>query len=196
MILGVYEAEVLNEICSSEHQTKRHFVDLGAADGFYAVGGLLSKRFDHAHCFEMTTSGQDAIRRNAKINNVEGQLTIFGKAGPIFYEEQKISEWTKVFMLCDVEGAEFDIFSTDTLRAIRGSTVVIEIHNWVEDFWEKYEALLCRAAQFFTLDTLSSVTVNLPQLPYLRSMHDDNRALIRSEGRPNVMRYLKLSSVF
>jgi hypothetical protein len=193
MLLGVYETEVIEEIFSPKHSSQRTFVDLGAADGYYAIGGCFSMRFDHAHCFETTLAGQETILRNAQINKVESRLSIHGHAGSCFYENLEAINWDETFILCDVEGAEFDIFSDTALKAVRGATVLIEIHNWVEGFWDKYQALLCRASKYFEIDTISRLSMSFPNQLDLRALHDDNRALILSEGRPNLMRYLKLS---
>ena len=194
MILGTYEPEVIEEIFSPKNLAKRRFVDIGAADGFYAIGGLFSERFEDAYCFETTEIGREAILRGARANHIESGLAVLGHAGPDFHFQVNCPSWRDVFILCDVEGAEFEIFSDDALRAIRGATVIIEIHNWVEAFWEKYQALLARASTHFRLEFLKRVTMSLPDFHELNVMHDDNRALILSEGRPNVMRYLKLCS--
>lgn len=193
MLLGIYEAEVVDEIFSAKHSSQKTFVDLGAADGYYAIGGVFSKRFDHAHCFETTVAGQDTILRNARINKVESRLSIHGHAGSYFHDNLGPINWDETFILCDVEGAEFDIFSDTALEAVRGATVLIEIHNWVEGFWDKYQSLLCRSAKYFEIETISRSSMSFPNQPDLRALHDDNRALILSEGRPNIMRYLKLS---
>jgi hypothetical protein len=194
-LLGFYEPEVLNEIFSESNLNKRHFIDLGAADGYYGIGGLLKKRFDTAVFFEMDPSGQDCIRLNAQINNVTQFVKVRGQATESFFEEIDFyGDWNNVFILCDVEGAEFQIFTETTLKAIKGTTILIEIHNWIEDFWAKYEALLRMASADYQIETLSRTIMQLPDLKYLHSWTDDNRALLLSEGRPNVMRFLKLTT--
>lgn len=194
-LLGLYEQEVINEIYEKSNLRKKHFIDLGAADGYYAIGALLNGRFEQADCFEIEPSGQDCIRKNAEINNILKRLKIYGEANENFFQQLDAQiDWNNVFILCDVEGAEFEIFSESTLESIKGSTILIEIHNWIENFLPKYEALLMRAAKNYKINTLSRVTLQLPDFQELHSWPDDNRALILSEGRPNVMRFLKLTS--
>ena len=194
-LLGIYEQEVMNEVFKTSSLAKRHFIDLGAADGYYAIGGLLKNRFELADCFEIDPLSQKCIQKNSEINNVMEFVKVHGEATEEFFKEVHChSGWKNVFILCDVEGAEFDIFTATTLEAIKGATILIEIHNWIEDFWPKYEGLLHRAASNYKISTLSRVSMQIPDIHELRSWHDDNRALILSEGRPNVMRYLKLEA--
>jgi len=69
-ILGIYEIEVLDEIFRTSLLNRRHFIDLGAADGYYGVGGVFSGRFDTADLYEISEEGHRSIRRNAAINGV------------------------------------------------------------------------------------------------------------------------------
>lgn len=194
MLLGTYEKEIIDEIHNESHTDKKILVELGAADGFYAIGTVFNKRFIQAYCFEMTENGRNTIARNAELNAVANQITIHGYADSNFYSNLTDTNWSDVFILCDVEGAEFEIFDDDCLKAIRGSTIVIEIHHWIKDFWIKYEKLIRTAGQYFSIHTLTRTHMSFPDCPELYDMHDDNRALMLSEGRPNVMRYLLLTN--
>lgn len=196
MLLGTYEKEVIDTIHNKSYIHQKILVELGAADGFYAIGALFNKRFTQAHCFEMTENGRNTIARNAELNGVSNQISIHGHADSGFYTNLPQLNWDNVFILCDVEGAEFEIFSDESLKAVSGATIVIEIHHWVKDFWIKYEKLIKIANQYFTINTFARNHMNFPDCPELYDMHDDNRALMLSEGRPNVMRYLLLTTKF
>ena len=44
MLLGIYEEEVLNSIMTVSNKYDV-FIDLGAADGYYSIGSLISQKF-------------------------------------------------------------------------------------------------------------------------------------------------------
>lgn len=194
MLLGCYELEVMNAIHSQEFAERTHFVDIGAADGFYAVGGLRNGRFQSADVFELTQSGREKIRRNAERNGVLNQMRIFGAADSQLTEILAGVNWHNTILLCDIEGDEFDLFDDACLDSVNGAMILIEIHNWVTEFWNRYTALLKRAASRFELRLLERSTFPRHHMPELRGVPDDNRMLMLSEGRPNVMRFLQLVS--
>jgi hypothetical protein len=194
MLLGCYEPEVLKAMFSKPTADLSVFVNLGTADGYYVSGGLYSQRFRSAYGFETTLAGREATERAAALNGVRDRLNISGTADSKFFEQLHDVRMSDVFLLCDIEGGEFEVFDEHCLKSLRGATIIIEIHNWTIDFWSKYEKLLVNASKFFSITTLSRVSSTLPKVRGLQAMHDDNRALMLSEGRPNIMRYLKLSS--
>ena len=195
MLLGCYELEVIEALHSPEFLSKSHFVDIGAADGYYVVGGLKSGRFKTADCFELTELGRGAILKNAQRNGVADRLRIFEKADRYFPAILANIDWGNTVVLCDIEGAEFELFDDNCLSAMSGAMILIEIHNWVENFWQRYEALLERIFKKYKVRFLERSRLPVYSLPELRGMHDDNRMLILSEGRPNVMRFLQLVSL-
>ena len=68
--LGLYEKEVLDVIAAKGPYDT--FLDLGAADGYYAVGLLHAKMIKKAICFEISQEGQRAIKENWLINKSPG----------------------------------------------------------------------------------------------------------------------------
>ena len=184
----------MNAIHDEEFANRSHFVDIGAADGYYAIGGLLNGRFQTADCFELTELGRETIIRNAKRNGVFKQLRVFGAADQTLPTKLVDREWRDTVVLCDIEGAEFDLFDERCLSAMKGAMIIIEIHNWVSDFLPRYTALLERASRHYSMRLLERSTFPQHSLPELRSFPDDNRMIMLSEGRPNVMRFLQLVS--
>ena len=83
MILGMYEQEVLESLASAS-ENFRVFIDIGAADGYYAVGLLRSGRVDRAICFEANPEGRATIARLAEKNGVSDKMTILGPATDSF----------------------------------------------------------------------------------------------------------------
>jgi len=191
-LLGLYEKEILDFFDMIEPGKFSSFVDLGAADGYYAVGALHTGKFLRSVCYEVSFEGQSAIKRNWKSNGAPGELLVRGEANSKTLLDDQITFGDDTLVLIDIEGGEFDILTDDVLKHLRSCEIIVEIHNWVPDFKARYSDLLRRIASIFDVSIVNRVerpTVNIPEL---RSFTDDNRLLVTSERRPCLMRFLRL----
>lgn len=190
MLLGLYEKEVMEQLLALSAKSNQTFIDIGAADGYYAVGLTMAKKFKKSICFEATELGQKVIAENAEVNGVAGQIEIHGIADDAALEKISRQELEGAVVLVDIEGAEFEVLNRANLEKLSRSHLVIEVHNWIEGFKPKYERLLKEASEFFNLSVLKVGQRELPEIPLLEKFPDDNRWLMLSEGRPNRMRWL------
>lgn len=191
--LGLYEKEIIDVIGKIKPGDYDCFIDIGAADGYYAIGMLISGKFNKTTCFEITAEGREVIANNWEKNGSPGELNIFGEATAQSLAALPAKNTENAFVLVDIEGFEFDFLTAETLSLLQSCTIVIEIHHWVDDFMARYKTLLCAASQFFTIEMLKPVERETLDLAELRDLTDDNRLLITSERRPGVMRFLKLT---
>jgi len=190
--LGLYEKEILNLIDATEAGRFSTFIDIGAADGYYAIGMLVSGKVGRTICFEQTEKGRSVIAENWKKNHSVGELTILGEANAASFAALNRADLNNALVLVDVEGFEFDLLTDEVLRLLKSSTVVIEIHHWMDNFLDKYTTFLRHAASYFEVEVIERVERETSNLPELRDFTDDNRLLLTSERRPGVMRFLKL----
>lgn len=190
--LGLYEKEILDLI--SAHEPFDTFLDIGAADGYYAVGMLHSKMAKNAICFEISEVGQRAIKENWMINNSPGQLTVYGEANKQSITSIASTLPLNSLALVDIEGFEFSLLTQDVIPLLKKVTMIIEIHNWVDDFPTKYSSLLRELDKSFEIDIIKPSARNTQNIELLRSYTDDNRLLVSSERRPCLMRFLHLKT--
>jgi hypothetical protein len=188
--LGLYEKEVSDFI--SKQEPYEVFLDIGAADGYYGIGMLHAKKAKKSICFELSEQGQQAIKNNWILNHRPGELCVYGEANPQSIEDIAPALSSNSLVLIDIEGIEFSLLSPRTIYILRHCTVIIEIHNWVVDFKEKYIKLLKDLDVHFEVTALSHSNRDIQKIPLLRSYTDDNRLLVTSERRPCLMRFLHL----
>lgn len=192
MTLGIYEKEVLDKVTELAASDKI-FIDLGAADGYYAIGVLVNGLYKKTYCYEIEEKGQSVIRENAKINNVQDRITVQGKAEPDFYKSIPPEELKNSVVLVDIEGAEFDLFDESVFAGLKDSHIIIELHEWLcEDGDRKLEQLLDAAQKTHSLSVITMGNRNLADFPELRLLDDSSRWLICSEGRGRLMQWLVL----
>ena len=136
MLLGIYEEEVLNSIMSVP-KNYDIFIDLGAADGYYSVGSLISKKFRLSYSFEISDKGRAIIQKNATLNKVSHKLHIFGEATKNFYINIPKKDLNRAVILIDIEGAEFSLLNSGLLSNLKKSIIFIELHDWFFEDGEK-----------------------------------------------------------
>jgi hypothetical protein len=192
MLLGLYEQEVLTSLFNVP-KSHKIFVDLGAADGYYGIGVLVSKHFDQSYCFEISKKGQAVIAKNAELNYVANKLRIYGKAEKDFYKNLPADKLSTLVLLVDIEGGEFDLFDVKLFKALKGSIIFIELHDWmINDGDNKLAKLKSEASKYFNFTEITTTSRDLSVFPELRSFNDTDRWLICSESRKKLMTWLRL----
>ena len=121
--LGFYEREILDFIDTIEPGEFSSFVDIGAADGYYTTGMLLSQKIPEATCYETAPEGRAAIKSSWELNGKPGKLTIEGTVdvAALTAIQHKLRESSLVFI--DIEGGEFDLLTESVLDVLSRSTV-------------------------------------------------------------------------
>ena len=189
--LGVYESSILDFIGGNENKPWDTFVCLGAADGYYPVGMLLTNRANRAICFESSPRGRKVIENNWRLNGSPGLLEVRGPADERSIADIEIDSSERNLVLIDIEGDEFNVLTEAVIGQLSSCEIIIEIHNWQEDFIEKYTGLLTVVGDFFEIHRLPEVSKQI-DTRLLRHLSDDSRYLLLSEGRPCLMRFLYL----
>ena len=188
--LGLYEKQILEFISlNGPYDT---FLDIGAADGYYAIGMLHSQMAKRSICFEISEQGQASIKENWALNKSIGKLEVHGEANKATLSKTAPKLCGKSLVLIDIEGAEFALLTPKIIAMLKRCEIIIEIHNWVEGFQSKYTELLTNLDKHYEINILKNAAQNTESIPLLRSYTDENRLLVSSERRPCLMRFLHL----
>ena len=130
-ILGIYEKEILDLFEQGYFANRSTFVDIGAADGYYAIGVLVARIFSQTIAYEASPHGRQALRATAELNGVTQNLVING-APPVDLAAD-LSKQAVVLddavILCDIEGGEFQLFNQETLPKLSTAHILIELHD-------------------------------------------------------------------
>lgn len=193
MLLGAYEYEVLVEIEKASINADI-FVDIGAADGYFAIGAVFSGLYEKSICFEISSDGRESIAINAQENNVLNKVEINGEATTDSLLEMLIKNDPKrLFLLCDIEGGEFVLFTPEILEALSESTILVEIHDFSDEYRTGFQKMKEEALQHFQIREVVQESRNPNVSKFASSLHDDDKWLLMSEGRPRAMTWLLLS---
>ena len=183
-IFGLYETEVLDKI--QELGPFTDIVNFGAADGYFALGVLVGKLARRSICFELTEQGRASIGRSARNNGLIQQVEVRGAVDESVGDqlvELRISP-TKTLILCDIEGAEFTIFTAKLLSQLAGASLIVELHDrLMPEGLRLREELIKRLPP----EAVPKILVSRPKdwrgIESIESLEDNDRALVCSDGR-------------
>jgi hypothetical protein len=124
-LLGVYES-VLHRWIEQALEAVDGVVNIGAADGYYAVG--LARRGLRVDAFESAPAARRDLQNLARLNGVS--LAVHGRATASRLV-RVASVAKRSLVLSDCEGAEVDIFTSRVVAALCDATVLVETHDAV-----------------------------------------------------------------
>ena len=190
-VMGLYEQPVHSFIGSIS--PIRRVVCIGAADGYYGVGLVVSGKASSATCFEMSDKGREVIEATAAFNGVSHKVEVLGKADDFTIKACLKDELSDLFLI-DIEGGEYDLLSAPVLESMSRSHVLVELHPHLVCDGERAQCrLLDDAAKYFHVSIINDDNRILPDLPELKQLSDDQRWLMCSEAREHQMRWLALT---
>lgn len=129
-LLGIYERELnscIEQACALKFPL---IVDIGAAEGYYAVG--LARRNPQARvvAFEMEAKGQSALKQMAGLNGVNGRLDIRGKC-ELANLQEVLGAAERSLVLCDTEGYEDILLNPESVSALQSAHLLVEMHDFI-----------------------------------------------------------------
>ncbi len=181
-ILGTYERHIADKLVALADPDGL-LVDIGAADGYFAVGAMKAGLFGSCICFEQSEKGRAALKDNAANNGVTDRVEVHGQATSQSLRAAIPSGKSGV-VLCDIEGAEFSVLDRETLSYLAKMTIIVELHEFLVQDGETLRQLLAeRAEEIFDIETITSDQPNPADFPELRTFDENHRLLAFSEGR-------------
>jgi hypothetical protein len=125
-LLGVYEREIATVFEDAIGRGTSTFVDVGCADGYYAVGMALASPRLTTHAFDIARSARALCTDVAAINHLAGRVIVEDRFSIASLDGL---EMHGALMLCDIEGAEHTLFDGPLVARLRHTFVAIEVHE-------------------------------------------------------------------
>jgi len=129
-LLGIYERELVPQVEALVAREPELIIDVGAAEGYYAIG--FARRLPQCRviAFEMEPRGQTALQEMATLNSVSDRVEVRGKC-----EAHDLAEVldgvSSAAIICDVEGYEHLLLDPLAVPALRRVSILVELHDFV-----------------------------------------------------------------
>ena len=138
-LLGTYERElqpVIEQACSARPNL---IIDLGAAEGYYAVGLALRNPGARVIAFERDFAARRALAQMSLLNGVQARIEIRGEARPADLDAAlrlrpkpaTPPSRARPFVLCDVEGDEKFLLDPAEVPILKSASLLVETHEFV-----------------------------------------------------------------
>jgi hypothetical protein len=181
-LLGTYEMELhpqIEELCSEKFD---RILDIGAAEGYYAVGMAL-RTGARVDAYDTAPKARRLCRSMAKLNGVSSLVHTHSLCSQRMLLKL---EGLRCFILSDCEGFEVTLFSDNVIRALANCDLIIELHDGAAPPGTTREILKPRFAATHIVDVVENKPRNLQdfsELSFLAQLGDDAQRAISEEGR-------------
>lgn len=125
-LIGSYEAELhpaLEKLLKKGYAT---VVDIGSAEGYYAIGLALRLPQAHVYAYEMDCDVRCHCAELAALNEVSNRLTL---AGACDVSALQSLPMRGALIVCDCEGAELELLRPDLIAGMRECDLIVELHD-------------------------------------------------------------------
>lgn len=189
-LLGCYERElapIVESICRTPYST---VVDIGCAEGYYAVG--FARRLPHAkvYAFDTDPIARDLCQQMVDQNGVTDRVVIGGRCdGPTLIS---LPTTGRGLILSDCEGCERELFTPDLIAHLIAYDLLIETHDFLVP--DTSATLQERLAEWYEVDRVPSLDDEdrsaLCDHPLIADLPASTRIRLVTERRPAAMEWL------
>jgi hypothetical protein len=190
-MMGTYEMElhsVLHELLQMPFET---VVNVGAGDGYYAVGVARCRPEVRVVAFEMLPAHRSRVKLLARNNGVEDRVVVMGHCMPEHFK-QCVTLDPRSLVIMDCEGGEGTLLDPVLVPGLRTCHVLVELHDFMrpgigDEIWSAFirshdiEEIWSRARTFADITIPTNDTDERERQLYVAAI---------DENRPSQMRWL------
>lgn len=130
-VLGIYERELNACVAKAISSDFQQIINVGAGEGYYAVGMALRVPSASVIAFEMEERGQQMIRQLAQQNQVQDRIQILGKC-EIDDLNTILMPDKKTLLIVDVEAYELILLDSQKVPSLKHTTILVELHDFIQ----------------------------------------------------------------
>jgi hypothetical protein len=193
-LLGTYESEIAS-ILDGFLSTKQYItcLDIGVAEGYYAVGVARRQPNCQVHAFDTDLSALELCRSNARVNDCEEQITLH--QGITAADLEKFPIASPGLIISDCEGYEKYLFTNRSVKNLVKCDLIIEIHDFYDStISEHIQDVFLDTHQLGFVSTINDMQKALTYVvPQISCLDLELRGFLLSEFRPCPMRWAILT---
>jgi hypothetical protein len=181
-LLGTYERELRPAFQEWIAAAPARVVDVGAAEGYYAVGLAHAIPSATVLAFDIDPAARQRCQELAARNGVADRVDVRSECTPEALGELPADG---VVLLSDCEGCEAGLLDPERQPLLRGWPIVVELHDFIDP---SISATLRRRFEAsHDIELITEHPVDEREVPELASLDREQRELLLSENRPTVM---------
>ena len=126
-LLGSYECELDTVVEETLQKSYEHVLDIGCAEGYYAVGYALRLPNTRIHAFDINQEALSRCQKMAVINEVSDRFAYYEQCTPEFLRNFDFSQ--PCLIISDCEGYEEELFTPEVGARLATCDLLIEVHE-------------------------------------------------------------------
>jgi hypothetical protein len=186
-VLGSYEAELHPALCKAIVRRPATVVNIGCAEGYYAVGLALRLPNAKVIAFDSDERAQAVCRQMAAANAVADRVEVTGGCTPELLGAV-MADRGRMLLVMDCEGGELELLSDDLIAGMRNCDVIVECHDFINR--GSTEALMGRFAASHQVERVEERARDPNQFPLLQNRSSLECWLALCEFRPKLISWL------
>ena len=184
-IMGVYESELARFLLKWSVIPFRHIINVGAGEGYYAVGCAMLWPHATVMAFESSEEGRRLLTRNVELNGLQSRVRIMGYCGSEQLHAAAVNGESSLIIV-DVEGAESDLLDPGNIPDLANAYMIVEIHDFIDQQLgetvssrlrssHRIEEVRTQRRTFWDFREPRALWLRLWLLPYLKQYADELR---------------------
>lgn len=164
-LLGTYEDELHTVLKRLVASTRRTIVDIGCAEGYYAVGMALLIPDARVLAYDIDRDARAACRLLAETNGVAARVSIEERFEPAHM--QRLDD-PRPLVICDIDGGETELFAPSMSRFWQDADLIVELHDYLgEPCRQTVERCLADTHRLEIIASQNKSDAEHPELAYL-----------------------------
>jgi hypothetical protein len=184
-LVGAYEQQLHDVIEEWIVAAFDSVIDVGSAEGYYAVGLALRLPTARVHAFDTDEHARELCTRMADLNGVGNRVRVGTNCSLDLLRE--IPDATRVALLLDCEGCELDLLRPDLVAALKRWPILVELHEFLNP--DTATILTGRFGETHTVNFIPEQRSDSFSVPELEDFRPPQRRLALDERRPAPMRW-------
>jgi hypothetical protein len=159
-------------------------IDVGSAEGYYAVGFALAIQHAVVHAFDTDLSARERCTAMAELNRVAARVRVEGACDPV-----SLNAFPKhgVALLSDCEGAERTLLNPELAPRLRDWPILVELRDFIDP--SITQTICSRFANSHEIEIIEGAPRGREAPTELSLSTARQRAALLSEHRPEQMRW-------
>jgi hypothetical protein len=188
-IVGCYESAMTPWILDIPSRKYDVIVDIGCAEGYYAVGFAYQHYANTIYAFDIDDQALNSAKRLAALNHVETRICFAGLC-----DEGMITtlcDNRKALIFCDIEGGEDALLDPANIPILRNVDLIVESHDFIVP--GMINTLINRFQGTHQVEIVGDGRVILDDFPVLQLFNKLIRRKFVNEGRAPGMMWIRLT---
>lgn len=177
-LLGTYERElhpVIEQVARGGYRT---IVNIGSAEGYYAVGLALRLSEATIHAYDIDENARRMTRELAERHGVGDRIRV---GGAFTHADFADLDPESSFVFCDIEGAEIDLLNPAEAPSLARLDMLVELHNLPEI--PTYQRFIERFRGSHRIEVIGPGDRDIREFPELRGLEHLDQLLAFWEWR-------------